>query len=100
MGGSTDNGLPIPTKVLADPKSMEILRAWVADKGLHCSLRPELWDDAGSWGIALADVARHAANAIEESKGIPSSQTLERIRAAFAAEMGSPTDEPSGGFVE
>ena len=58
------------------------------------------WEDAGNWGILLADVARHVANATEEAEGTPRREMLDRIRLLFNTELDSPTDEPSGGFVD
>ena len=88
--------LAVPAEVERDPKAREILRAWVANGGLVCSLRPETWDDPASWGIALADAARHIANAIGELKGDDPASTISRISAVFNAEVASPTDEPRG----
>jgi len=91
--------LPIPPAAEGDPKSGEMLRAWIANGGLHCSLNPNVWDNPGHWGILLADLARHVANATHESSAADKSATIERIRAAFAAELDAPTDEPSGNFL-
>ena len=87
-----------PAEVERDPKSREVLRAWVANGGLVCSLRPETWNDASSWGIALADVTRHVANAVRELNGDDPAVTVSRIRAVFNAELTDPTDEPIGHF--
>jgi hypothetical protein len=90
--------LIVPREVLEDPRAQEIVRAWVADDGLVCNLRPTIWDDAGNWGIALADLARHVANAVHEHRGIDPVVTTNRIRELFNAELESPTDTPSGYF--
>ena len=92
--------LCIPQPAIDDPKSGEVLRAWIADGGLHCSLRPNNWSDPGNWGIVLADVARHVANARQEIDGSDREETLSRILTLFNAEFENPTDEPTGGFVE
>ena len=92
--------LSVPPDTFEDTNAKEILRAWIANNALHCTLLPGLWDDAGSWGIALADVARHVGNAIEVNKGIPAHETTKRIQELFNAEIGSPTDDPTGGFVQ
>src|SRR6187397_288672 len=88
--------LEVPREVLEAPGSQEILRAWVANEGLTCSLQPAIWADPGSWGVALADIATHVANAIHEQRGTDPSATLRRIQAVFNAEVDSPTDTPSG----
>ena len=92
--------LCIPPKALDDPKSGEMLRPWIAGGGLHCTVNIGTWEDAGNWGILLADVARHVANATEEAEGTPRREMLDRIRLLFNTELDSPTDEPSGGFVD
>jgi len=51
------------------------------------------WKGAGAWGLLLADVARHAANAYG-NEGADSNAALARIRELFDAEMSSPTDTP------
>jgi hypothetical protein len=70
--------LPVPEAATTDQHSREMLRAWVIDNGLHCSL-----DVGGAgeneailWGILLSDVARHVADAEEETEGTPSGDTL------------------------
>ncbi len=95
-----EDKLNVPPDVFEDKNSKEILRAWIANKSLQCSLLPDLWEDAGSWGVALADVARHVGNAIEAIEGIPAQETVAQIQNLFNAELGSPTDEPSGNFIQ
>jgi len=51
---------------------------------------------SGRLGIMLADLARHVANAYQHDVGLDQLKTLRRIKAALDAELGSPTDEPSG----
>jgi hypothetical protein len=97
----TANNLSIPPDAISDPHSVEMVRAWIANSALHCCLQVGVWSDKpGAWGILLADIARHVANAMEEEQGAEVSETIATIRKAFDAEMDSPTDEPTGGFVE
>ncbi|HPG89066.1 DUF5076 domain-containing protein [Dokdonella sp.] len=91
--------LDAPQDVLADPNANEILRAWVANGGLVCNLRPTAWADASAWGIVLADVARHVANAVQGAKGVPAEETIRQIWHLFNTELGFPTDTPHGNFV-
>jgi len=44
----------------------------------------------------LADLARHVANSYHQDAGLDRVKTLRRIKEALDAELGSPTDEPSG----
>jgi hypothetical protein len=93
-----DRDLDVPSEVERDPKAREVLRAWVANGGLVCALRPETWPETASWGIVLSDVARHVANAVHELNGDDRAVTIARIRALFDAEFADPTDEPTGHF--
>ena len=89
----------IPDAARRDRESFEILRVWVANQGQHVSLKTGIWDDPFAWGIILADLARHVANAYSETDGLDPSRTLERILAGLNAELDRPTDQPSGGLV-
>lgn len=88
--------LPIPDAATSDPKSIELLRVWAANKGQHVSLRVGIWNDPAVWGIMLADLAKHVANSYQESRGLDRLKTLQRIKAGLDAELASPTDDPSG----
>ncbi|HWX23200.1 MAG TPA: DUF5076 domain-containing protein [Candidatus Binatia bacterium] len=91
----------IPEEALTDPNSRELLRAWVANEALHVSLFiPDEWEDPGHWGVALADVTRHLADAYHKSQGVDPKQTIRRIQEMIAAELAAPTDDLTGGFVE
>lgn len=95
---TADRDLLVPSEVEADAKAREVLRAWVANGALVCALRPETWPDASSWGIILADVTRHIANAVRDLKGDDPTATVEKIRTLYNAELANPTDEPTGHF--
>jgi len=95
---NTERDLAVPSEVEGDAKAREVLRAWAANGELVCALRPETWPDASSWGIVLADVTRHVANAVKELKGDDPTITAERIRAVYNSELADPTDEPTGHF--
>jgi hypothetical protein len=90
------NELSVPEAARRDPNSLEILRVWIANNAQHVSLQTGIWDDPVAWGIMLADLARHVANSYYIDAGLDKNQSLERIKAGWAAEMDSPTDEPSG----
>jgi hypothetical protein len=77
---NADRDPGVPSEVEADSKAREVLRAWVANEGLVCALRPESWSDASSWGIVLADVTRHVANAVKDLKGDDPAATVEKIK--------------------
>lgn len=91
-----ENALEIPQLAVRDPKSFEIIRAWVANNGLHVSLRTAVWDDPGNYGILLCDLMHHVANSYHQNEGLDRLETLRRIKAGFDAEFSFPTDEPRG----
>ena len=96
--GHESGTLRIPDAARQDPKSTEMLRAWVANGGLHCVLRMGVWKDPAARGILLADVVRHVANAHQESDVAVVNDVIQRIRDGFDAELDGPTDEPEGHF--
>jgi hypothetical protein len=96
----SERDLNVPSEVERDAKAREVLRAWVANGGLTCSLRPDTWGDPSAWGIVLADVARHVANAVRDLNGEEPTATTAKILAVFNAELSEPTGEPSGRFQD
>ena len=88
--------LPIPGAAANDARAIELLRVWVAGGKQHVSLASSVWRDPASWGIMLVDLAKHIANAYEQSEGMPYADVLQRVKEGFDAEWGTPTDEPSG----
>jgi hypothetical protein len=88
--------LLVPEAAKEDRKSFEVLRLWVAKNGQHVSLRAGVWDDPAAWGIMLADLARHVANAYQQHAGLDKQRSLERIKGALDAELETPTDEAVG----
>jgi hypothetical protein len=97
---ANDRDLAVPDEVTTDAKAIEIFRAWVANGGLVCALRPTTWKDSATWGIVLADAARHIANAIRDERGQDPAITVTEIREIFNRELIDPADEPTGSFAE
>ncbi len=89
----------VPAAARRDANSIEVLRVWIAGEGLHVSLLAGAWEDPETWGILLADLARHIANAYEQEMLLDPAETLSRVRALFDAELDSPTDYPRGSIV-
>jgi hypothetical protein len=90
-----DTTLPVPLAVAAASKAMEMARIWLVDGDQHVVLSPNLWKDPAAWGLMLVDLARHVASAYE-SQGHDRATILRRIREAFDAEWGHPTDSSAG----
>ncbi len=93
------NELAAPFSGKKNSDAVEILRAWTSEEGLHVSLRPEIWADSAAWGIAIADIIRHSADAYKISQSVEPEMTIERIVGLLHAELDAPTDKPSGNFV-
>ncbi|MCU1265249.1 MAG: hypothetical protein JWM21_1567 [Acidobacteria bacterium] len=97
---SQSRELVIPPGASASASSVEILRAWQVNDSLHVSLKSDAWKEANAWGLVLADIARHVADALRQTSGINVDDTLDEIRYMFNAELLNPTDEPTGGFIQ
>lgn len=58
--------LELPDGVHDAEMAMEVLRAWIADGGLHVIFNPETFShDVSEWGRLLGDIAQHIAHAVE-----------------------------------
>ncbi len=79
------NELPVPPEAQTDDNSRELIRAWAAHKGLHCSLSENNWGDneRTAWGMLLADTVRYIAHVIHEQKGWNKAETVREIRRVF-----------------
>ena len=100
MVDSHPKELPVPKAAANDARAIEILRIWAAGGRQHVSIATGLWDDPANWGIMLVDLARHIANAYEQSGGLDHGDVLKRLKAAFDAEWRSPTDTPHGDIID
>ena len=98
--------LTIPPAAERDEKAMEMVRGWIAESGLHCTLNVGHWhnnsdiDERRAWGIMLADMARHIANAMHDMAELDPQISLQKVVAAFNEEIAKPTSEHSGEFPE
>jgi hypothetical protein len=94
---SQKDSLPIPAAASRDPRSLEILRVWIANGEQHVALSFGMWEDPAAWGLLLADLARHIAEAhAQQDDKIDAEDFLEQLRAGFESEMDAPTDEVNG----
>lgn len=90
------SGTPLdpPPISVSDAQSVEVLRVWASNGlGIQVALKTT-FSDPGAWGIVLADLANHVANAYSH-EGIDRDTALSRLKAAFDAEWNNPTDMPS-----
>lgn len=94
-GTGAPNELPIPGGAFT-ADSAEIFRAWIVGGGLQVSLQRG-FENPGTWGILLVDVARHAAR-IYEAEGVMSeAEALAAIKSLFDAEWNNMTDPGTTG---
>jgi hypothetical protein len=96
----------IPGPALEDENSIEMARVWIAQRGLHCSLKVGRYLETSNvaeekaWGILLADIARHVARALEGGYAMDSAAVLKGIRESFERELDKPTSKVRGGFTD
>jgi Domain of unknown function (DUF5076) len=90
------NELLIPPIAEADPSAIEVVRVWVAQGAQHVSLNPFVWKDPEAWGILLADLAGHLANAYQQEMGLDREETMRKITDLLLAELRNPTDTARG----
>ena len=90
------NELLVPPIAESDPNAIEVVRVWVAKGGQHVSINPLVWKDPQAWGIVLADLAGHVANAYEQELGLDRQKTMRKITDLLLAELKNPTDTARG----
>ncbi|WP_338771178.1 DUF5076 domain-containing protein [Massilia sp. METH4] len=99
------NERPIPPAALRDENSVEMLRVWIAERKLHCSMKVGMYQDGmgipetEAWGTILADVARHLANALNEKYGASTEESIQKIKDSLLDELAKPTSKSDGGFA-
>jgi len=86
--------LPIPGPAENDPKARELARIWESGDAMQMAIQPDLWDNPGTWGIVLVDLANLIAEAYDKSGQMESARALDLIRQIFDAEWNHPTDFP------
>jgi hypothetical protein len=90
--GKVKNEIDPPPIAFEDPKSVEVMRVWASPLvGQQFVINP-IWKDPGAFGLLLADVVNHAANAYASRDGIDRKEAIDRIMELFIAEMKNPTD--------
>jgi hypothetical protein len=87
------NELPAPPDAASDPHATELLRAWVIDQAVHCTLNCGAFEDSATWGILLADLIQHVADALHEQEGRDRGTTIKTIRAALDQALDAPSQE-------
>jgi Domain of unknown function (DUF5076) len=99
------NERPIPEAALTDANSVEMLRVWIAAKGIHCSLKIGMYRESTkipeerAWGQILADAAQHVLDALEREFAIDRKECSAALRESFLKEFDKPTTSAKGSFV-
>jgi len=96
--------LSIPSEAIEHP-SVEMIRVWLANEQQHVVLNIGFWEDRGinernAWGIVLADMVHHIANAHHSEYGHSRDESIRMICDSFEAEMSHPTSARIGSFVK
>jgi len=94
---SQKDSLPIPAAASRDPRSLEVLRVWIANGEQHVALAFGMWEEPAAWGLLLADLARHIAEAhAQQDDAVDAEDFLEQIRNGFEAELDAPNEDITG----
>lgn len=101
----TVNERPVPDAALRDKDAVEMLRVWIAERKLHCSMKIGMYQETmnipegRAWGVILADVTRHLASALNEEYSVDRVEVTRAIRESYLKELDNPTSKPEGNFV-
>lgn len=90
-----------PPALASQAEAREVLRVWITPEWskMQVALLTHAPDPA-TWGIVLADIARHVAKAYELAGTVPENEALSRIKKLLDAEWNAPTDMPEGKLLE
>ncbi len=97
------DALAVPPAALRDVKAIELARVWIAEQGLHCSLKFGLYAADGvaretsAWGIILADLAGPIADALSADGMGAQADLFEAIVERFNEEVSAPSSRRMGG---
>ncbi|MBT1536562.1 DUF5076 domain-containing protein [Ralstonia solanacearum] len=96
---------PIPAAALRDEDAVEMLRVWIAEQKLHCSMKVGMYletmniPEEEAWGVILADVTRHLANALAAGYSTSRDVSIGKIKESYLKELAEPTSDAAGDFV-
>jgi hypothetical protein len=95
--------LIVPPAAVRDATSVQMLSAWIAEGGQHCTINIGHWeglgrDEVSAWGIFLSDTVRHIANAMHDEFGKDVHATITQIMESLQSELDDPTSDVGGEF--
>ena len=96
-----------PAAALRDPKAINMASIWIAERGLHCSLKVGVYAthptmaETRAWGTILADMARNVADSLIADAAVQGSRddVINSIWNAFHDELSKPAQATAGGFI-
>lgn len=91
-GGNLVSELPTPPNLGSDPDATELLRVWIINEELECSLYPGAFDEPALWGAILAELARNISKGLQETEGKDYQATLDLIVNAFQQDIANPPE--------
>ncbi|HYE25835.1 MAG TPA: DUF5076 domain-containing protein [Clostridia bacterium] len=92
------NELSAPPAARDNANAVELLRAWIVDNGLQCSMNIGGFGEheLEMWGVLLSDIARHVADAHHQVEGGDLQEALNTIRENFDREISTPIEHEPG----
>ena len=90
-----------PDAVEKDEYAVEMIRGWIAERGLACSLNLGHWhhnsklDERHAWGVMMADLAREIAIQLEPITDQDPSESLKMVVEAMLSELGNDSSSPA-----
>ena len=85
----TPEELELPDGVHDAEMALEVLRAWIADGGLHVIFNPETFThDVSEWGRLLGDIAQHIAHSVELDGQMSRDEAMAAMTEAFQRSAG------------
>jgi hypothetical protein len=90
-------GLSLPRALKGDPNAIEVLRIWLGESGIHCSIDLGLGREQAEeseWGLFLAQVIRRVGRLIEEQGGMEADAVVTDIVDALLEEISRSTSDP------
>jgi hypothetical protein len=78
--------LPVPDQAETADQAIEVIRCWIIDEALHCSISPKSFEAPEVWGRFLADVLELVSNALSEETGTDRSEILASVKKVFLEE--------------
>lgn len=76
-----------------------ILQLTTGEQGEVSFIVKPIFDDPGTWGMLLVDIAHHVAHAYDAVGSIKEEEVLERIKEIFDTEWENPTDPHQGNLL-